>query len=72
LGVMHQWHAEGRTIIAVIHDHQQVAQHFPHTLLLARELITWGKSAEVLQAHHLNRARHMSEAWNEQAPVCHQ
>jgi len=35
------WHGEQRTIIAVMHDLDQVRAYFPNTLLLARQCIAW-------------------------------
>ncbi len=72
LALLHRWHDEGRTVIAVLHDQEQVRQHFDRTLLLAREAVAWGPTAEVLQPHHLQRARQMAEAWDDQAPWCDQ
>ncbi len=70
LGLVQRWHAEQRTIIAVLHDLEQVRAAFPRTLLLAREPIAWGTTAEVLIPENLERARQMSEAWDEEAEVC--
>jgi zinc/manganese transport system ATP-binding protein len=70
LALVCRWHAEGRTVIAVLHDFGQVRAHFPRTLLLAREPVGWGDTAEVLTDEGLDRARRMSEAWDEQAGVC--
>jgi zinc/manganese transport system ATP-binding protein len=70
LGLVHGWHAEGRTVVAVLHDLDQVARHFPSTLLLAREAVAWGATHEVLTADNLRRARRLCEAWDEDAPVC--
>ncbi|GAA5784037.1 metal ABC transporter ATP-binding protein [Chitiniphilus shinanonensis] len=70
LALVHRWHAAGRTVLAVLHDHQQVRAHFPSTLLLARRLIAWGDSAEVLSAAHLQAAQHMVEAWDDHARPC--
>ncbi|MGX7705075.1 zinc ABC transporter ATP-binding protein AztA [Methylobacterium sp. Gmos1] len=70
LGLVHGWHAEGRTVVAVLHDLDQVARHFPSTLLLAREAVAWGATSEVLTADNLRRARRLCEAWDEDAPVC--
>ncbi|MGO3741613.1 metal ABC transporter ATP-binding protein [Kerstersia sp.] len=56
--LLHGWHAEGRTIIAVLHDLELVRQHFPDTLLLgAGGMLAWGPSREVLSAANLQRAR---------------
>jgi zinc/manganese transport system ATP-binding protein len=42
LELVRRWKEEGRTIIAVLHDYEQVRAYFPHTLLLAREVVAWG------------------------------
>jgi zinc/manganese transport system ATP-binding protein len=70
LGLVRQWHQQGRTVIAVLHDDAQVRQCFPHTLLLARELVGWGATADVLTESKLQRARAMAEAWDETAEMC--
>lgn len=70
LALVHGWHAEGRTVVAVLHDLDQVARHFPSTLLLAREAVAWGPTHEALTADNLRRARRLCEAWDEDAPVC--
>ena len=72
LALLHRWHYEGRTVVAVLHDMEQVRQHFPQALLLAREPVAWGPTAEVLRPENLLRARHMAEAWDDQAPWCEQ
>lgn len=70
LGVLQTWHRERRTIVAVLHDLDQVRAHFPQALLLAREPIAFGPTAEVLSTENLRRARAMAEAWDEDAAVC--
>ena len=70
LALVRQWHQEGRTVIAVLHDDALVRQHFPQTLLLARELVGWGATREVLTEPNLHRARAMAEAWDEAAGLC--
>jgi zinc/manganese transport system ATP-binding protein len=57
MGIVRRWHTEGRTVIAVLHDLDQVRQDFPATLLLARTCIAWGETASVLTANNLTRAR---------------
>ena len=66
-----RWHGEGRTIVAVLHDLEQVRDHFPETILLARQVIGWGPTSRVLTAGNLAEARRMTEAWDESAPICH-
>ncbi|OIQ68670.1 putative ABC transporter ATP-binding protein [mine drainage metagenome] len=71
LDLVRQWHQEGRTVIAVLHDDAQVRTHFPQTLLLARELVAWGETDDVLTEPNLQRARLLAEAWDDNADVCH-
>lgn len=71
LGLIGQWHAQGRTVIAVLHDETQVRQHFSQTVLLARELVAWGDTAQVLTEPNVQRARALAEAWDDNADICH-
>jgi zinc/manganese transport system ATP-binding protein len=57
LRVVLHWHQTGRTVIAVLHDLDQVRAHFPTTLLLARACIAWGDTVSVLTEENLARAR---------------
>lgn len=70
LELVHRWHGEKRTVVAVLHDFELVKQHFPEALLLAREPVAWGKTAETLSAENLLKARRMSEAFDDGAGVC--
>lgn len=70
LATISAWHAVKRTVITVLHDDSQVRAHFPQTLLLARELVAWGPTAQVMTESNLARARAMAEAWDEQAEIC--
>jgi zinc/manganese transport system ATP-binding protein len=70
LALVQQWHQQGRTVVAVLHDDAQVRAHFGQTLLLARECIAWGATTTVLTDANLQRARAMSEAWDETAAIC--
>jgi zinc/manganese transport system ATP-binding protein len=70
LRLISRWHTEGRTVIAALHDLHQVRAHFPKTLLLAREVIAWGPTKQVLTAKHLAEARQLTEAWDERAELC--
>ena len=64
------WHGEGRTILTVVHDLEQVRRHFPTALLLSREPVAFGPTAQVLTPELLARARRLSEAFDEDAPEC--
>lgn len=65
------WHDEGRTILTVVHDLEQVRRHFPTALLLSREPVAFGPTAEVLTPERLARARRLSEAFDDNAHECH-
>jgi zinc/manganese transport system ATP-binding protein len=70
LALVKRWHDEGRTVIAALHDMDLVRAHFPETLLLAREPVAWGATAEVLTDENLNAARRMCEAFDDSAVAC--
>lgn len=60
--IVQRWHDEGRTVLAVLHDLDTVLAHFPRSLMLARELVAHGSTAQVLTAENQFRARQMCEA----------
>jgi zinc/manganese transport system ATP-binding protein len=70
MGLVRGWSSEGRTVVAVLHDLAVVRTHFPETLLLARQAIAWGPTAEALTAANMARARGMTEAFDDSAPFC--
>lgn len=70
LALLHQWQAQGKTVIVVLHDLAQVRAHFPHTLLLARELVAFGPTAEVLTETNWALAQRMREPFDDHAPRC--
>ena len=70
MNVVARWNAEGRTVVAVLHDLELVRRRFPRTLLVARRLIAEGDTDDVLTAENLTDARHHIEAWDEAAPFC--
>jgi len=70
LDLVRRWHAERRTVLAALHDLELVKAHFPETLLLAREPVAWGATADVLTPDNLLKARRMCEAFDEQAEAC--
>ncbi|CAH2604456.1 Zinc ABC transporter, ATP-binding protein ZnuC [Rhodovastum atsumiense] len=70
MAMLRRWHGEGRTIIAVLHDLDLVTREFPETLLLAREQVAWGPTAQVLTAEHRLRARLAAEAWAGSPELC--
>jgi zinc/manganese transport system ATP-binding protein len=70
LDLVGRWHDEGRTVIAALHDLEQVRAYFPQVLLLAREQVAWGRTELALSPANLLRARAMAERWDETASVC--
>jgi zinc/manganese transport system ATP-binding protein len=57
LNVLQRWQREGRTVVAVLHDLEQVRRYFPSTLLLARSPIAWGDTSLSLSAANLALAQ---------------
>jgi len=70
LDVVRRWHQEKRTVLAALHDVQLVKANFPQTLLLARQSVAWGDTAEVLTPENLLTARRMCEAFHDDAAAC--
>lgn len=67
MDLVHRWHGEGRTVIAVLHDLERVRAAFPQVLLLAREPVAWGPAGDVLTPENLRRARYISDGWSDAA-----
>jgi zinc/manganese transport system ATP-binding protein len=65
-----RWHSEGRTVLAALHDLEQVRAYFPTTLLLAREVVAWGETRHVLTPANLAKSRQLVEAFDEHAEIC--
>ncbi|MCB8822442.1 zinc ABC transporter ATP-binding protein AztA [Microvirga rosea] len=70
LDLIRRWHAEERTVVAVLHDLDMVRRVFPETLLIAREPVAWGQTGEVLSPENLLAARRMVEAYDPHATAC--
>jgi zinc/manganese transport system ATP-binding protein len=70
LEIIRRWHAEQRTIVAVLHDYELVRERFPEALLLARSPVAWGPTADVLRPENVLRARRMCEAFDTHAAIC--
>ena len=56
LTMVARWHQQGRTIVAVMHEFDQVRAYFPSTLLLARSPVAWGDTSTVLTDENLAKA----------------
>lgn len=70
MALVQRWHADRRTVLCVLHDIDQARARFPDAILLARELVAAGPTAETLSAANMLRARAMAEAWDEDADAC--
>jgi zinc/manganese transport system ATP-binding protein len=46
LAILHRWHAEGKTIVTVLHDIDMARAHFPDTLHLNGAQTTWGPTPD--------------------------
>ena len=70
LALVKRWHAEGRTVLAALHDLDMVRANFPETLLLARGPVAWGPTAQALTPENLLVAMKMCEAFDDRAAAC--
>ena len=68
--VVKGWQADGRTVIAALHDLEQVKRDVPDALLMARELVAWGPARRTLSDENLARARALAGSWTDQAAIC--
>jgi zinc/manganese transport system ATP-binding protein len=60
--IMEIWRAEGRIVVAVLHDIDLAHRHFGWSMLLAHESVGCGPTAEVLTHDNLHRAQHLCDA----------
>jgi zinc/manganese transport system ATP-binding protein len=64
LPLLARWNAQGVTVVTVLHELDIVRQWFPTTLLLARHLVAFGPTADVLTDANWQRAAGLSAtAW---------
>lgn len=69
MSLIQQWHKEGRTIICVLHDLDQIRTFFPQCLLLSRECVGWDTPAKLLKPEHLLTTK-LFNGWSMQAERC--
>jgi zinc/manganese transport system ATP-binding protein len=67
MDVVRNWQGQGRTVIAALHDLEQVKREFPDALLMARELVAWGPARQTLRDENLERARQLAAGWTDPA-----
>lgn len=56
LDLIQEWHKLGKTILAVMHDMNSVRIHFTHTALIAKNLIAFGPTQDVLHTDNFAKA----------------
>ena len=69
MALIAHWHAEGRTVLVVVHDLDLVRAHFPRALLLARRPVAWGDTCAVLTPANLQRAHDLPAALADASPT---
>ena len=57
--ILEGWRRQGRTVIAALHDHELIHNHFEETLLLARHAVAWGPTKAVLTNEQLLKVGHV-------------
>lgn len=67
---MAKWKEEGKTVICVVHDVEQIITRFPNCLLIARELIAWDETETALSAENQMKARGFNESWGTEEDYC--
>jgi len=67
---LEDWRRAGTTIICVMHDFQLVRDHFPQTLVLARDLIAWGETKDAMRDENLAKASALASVWVDHADIC--
>ncbi|MAP24817.1 MAG: ABC transporter [Rickettsiales bacterium] len=56
LSMIQNWHKKGKTIIVILHELDLVKRFFPNAVLLAKEVISNGKTAEVMSEKNIASA----------------
>lgn len=62
LELLRQENQAGKSVIAVLHDYEQVRAYFPNTLLIAKEKIANGQTEDVLTDTLLAQANALAQA----------
>tara|TARA_R110002095_G_scaffold35504_2_gene33448 strand:- start:1630 stop:2457 length:828 start_codon:yes stop_codon:yes gene_type:complete len=58
--VILKWHEEGKTLLIVNHDLDLVQDHFPTSMMVARRILDWGDTKDVVTLGNLRRAKYIS------------
>jgi zinc/manganese transport system ATP-binding protein len=62
--LMAAWPAQGRTVIAVLHDLDLVRRLCPQSLVMARQAVAWGPTDLAVSPEQMTQARRLAESWN--------
>jgi zinc/manganese transport system ATP-binding protein len=58
-----QWNKMGKTILTVLHDLDIVRDFFPQSALLARHLVAFGQTEEVLSVDNIRASYRLARQW---------
>lgn len=58
--IITKWHKAGKTLLIVNHDMDLVQDHFPTSLLVARRILDWGPTKDIVTLENLRRAKNIS------------
>jgi zinc/manganese transport system ATP-binding protein len=70
LRLIARWQRDGKTVIAVLHDLGVAREHFANTLLLARRVVAWGPTPQVLTEARWQLAQQLREPFDAHVPLC--
>lgn len=56
IGLIREWHNQGKTILLVLHDLLMAKKYFENTIILARECVAWGKTDTVLTEDNVSQS----------------
>jgi zinc/manganese transport system ATP-binding protein len=59
--IIHAWQQQKKTILVVCHDLDIVRDHFPQTLLLAKQVLAWGSTEEAVTIENLRAAKKVAQ-----------
>jgi zinc/manganese transport system ATP-binding protein len=63
--LLKQWQQQGRTVIAVLHDLDQVKAQFPHALMIAHRVIACGDTQTTLSSINTQKAHEACATYDE-------
>ncbi len=58
--IITKWHKAGKTLLVVNHDMDLVQDHFPTSLMIARRILDWGPTKDIVTLENLRHAKQIS------------